>query len=125
MRVIAALAVTSMMLASIGPATTPTAPPKLYRVNGRPVPVSCLEALTGPEDDTRRKPIDLRTCGNTELKPKVRTAGSIGYDIPDGGYFYYSYVGQSGDMDILSLQSSGGGSGHFTQLVGVTHSTLR
>jgi len=122
MRVIAGVAVFSMLLASVASAMAPRVPAKLYRIDGRPVPVSCLEALTGPEDDTRRKPIDVRTCRKTELRPKVQADGSIGYDIPDGGYFYYSYIGRSGEMDILSLQSSGGGSGHFTQLVGVRHS---
>ena len=121
MRAIAGIVVLSTMLASVASATDWRVPAKFYRVDGRPVPVSCLETLVGPEDDTRTKPIDLQTCGNTELKPKVQADGAIGYDIPSGGYFYYSYIGQSGDIDILSLQSSGGGSGHFTQLIGVRH----
>jgi len=112
----------SIMLASVASSADPKVPAKLYRVDGRPVPVSCLEGLIGPEEHARRTPIDLRTCGNTELKPKAQSDGSIGYDIPDGGYFVYSYVGQSGGMDILSFQNSGGGTGHFTQLVGVRHS---
>ena len=111
----------SMTLASLASAADPKVPAKLYRVDGRPVPVSCLEQLVGQEDATRRKPIDLRTCGNTESRPKAQTNGSIGYATPDGGYFYYSYLGQSGGMDILSLENSGGGSGRFTQLVGVRH----
>ena len=95
--------------------------PALYRVDGRPVPVSCLEALTGPEEESRKAPIDLRHCGDPDLKPKTQPDGTVGYDEPQGGYFYYRYVGNSGGIDILSLQNSGGGSGHFTQLVGVTH----
>lgn len=123
MRVIAGILVISIStaLASVASAAAPNMPAKLYRVDGRPVPVSCLEGLTSPEDDTRGTPIDVRTCGNTELKPKVQTDGSIGYDTTDGGYFFYAYLGESGGLDILSLQSSGGGSGHFTQLVGVRH----
>lgn len=74
------------------------------------------------EEDSRNARIDLRTCGDPRRKPKAQSDGSIGYEIADGGYFYYSYVGQSGGTDILSLQSSGGGSGHFTALVGVQHS---
>lgn len=122
MKLIAGILVISLMLGSVAFAANPKVPTKLYRVDGRPVPVSCLEGLVGPEDDARRTPIDLRTCGNTQLKPKAQTDGSIGYDIPEGGYFSYSYVGQIGGIDILSLQNSGGGSGGFTQLVGVRYS---
>jgi hypothetical protein len=119
MKMIATVVVFSAMLAPIAQAASPRVFPRLYQVEGRPVPVSCLEALTSPESDAQKVGIDLRTCGDPKLKLKVQADGSIGYDNPDGGYFYYYYVGQSGGMDILSLQSSGGGSGHFTQLVGV------
>lgn len=122
MKVIANILVFSMMLVSIAQAASPKVSPRLYRVNGRPVPVSCLEALTNPEGDPGKVVIDLRNCGDPKLKPKAQADGWVGYDNPDGGYFYYSYVGQSGGIDILSLYSSGGGTGQFTQLVGVKHS---
>ncbi|WP_218018074.1 hypothetical protein [Sphingomonas azotifigens] len=83
------------------------------------MPVSCLEILSGMDGDSRKTPIDLRTCGDPKRKPKAQADGSIGYEIPEGGYFYYAYVGKVGGTDILSLRSSGGGSGHFTALVGV------
>lgn len=120
MKVIASTVIFSTLLVSIAQAS-PKVPPKLYRVDGHPVPVSCLEPLANLEGGTGKPPIDLRKCGDQKLKPKAQADGSIGYEEPDGGYFYYYYVGQSGGIDILSLQSSGGGSGRFTQLVGVKH----
>lgn len=122
MRAITAMFVISMLLGNAASAENTKVPAKIYRVDGRPVPVSCLEVLIDSGDDARRTPIDLQTCGNTRLKPQAQGDGSIGYDIPDGGYFFYSYVGRSGGMDILSFQNSGGGTGHFTQLVGLRHS---
>lgn len=107
------------MLVSAAQAAPLKAPPRLYRVEGHPVPVSCLEALAGQEDDSRKAPIDLHHCGDPKLKPKTQADGSVGYDDPQGGYFYYRYVGNADGIDVLLLQNSGGGSGHFTQLVGV------
>jgi hypothetical protein len=125
MKVVAKVVVFSTMLVSIAQAASPKVAPKLYRVDGRPVPASCLETLSSPERGARQEPIDLRKCGDAKLKPKALDDGSVGYDEPEagwqGGYFYYSYLGRSGGIDILSLQSSGGGTGRFTQLVGVTH----
>ena len=122
MRFLTTIAAGSILLATTAAAGPPKVPPRLYRVDGRPVPVSCLEGLAAQDDDAAKSPIDLRTCGNPKPRPKVQADGSIGYDISDGGYFYYSYVGQSDGIDILALQSSGGGTGRFTQLVGVKHS---
>lgn len=119
MKLAGLFALFSTMLLPVAAAAPPKAAPRLYRVAGRPVPVSCLEALAGMDGDAQKQPIDLRRCGDPKRKPKVQADGSVGYDIPDGGYFYYAYLGQSGGVDILSLQSSGGGSGHFTALVGV------
>ena len=122
MRMIIQMMLAAMMLTTFATAAFPKTPAKLYRVDGRPVPVSCLEDLADLEGDSRNMPIDLRTCGNAKLRPKSQTDGSVGYDLPDGGYFYYHYVGQSGGIDVISLESSGGGSGHFTELIGVRHS---
>jgi hypothetical protein len=124
MRVVLHTVFASALLVSVGQAAPPKVAPRLYRVNGRPVPVSCLEVLT-QEGDSRKSPIDLRDCGDPKLKPTAQADGSVGYDEPklgwQGGYFYYRYVGQSRGIDILALESSGGGSGQFTQLTGVKH----
>lgn len=108
-----------MVFVAVAQAASPTTAPRLFRVAGRPVPVSCLEVLSGMDGDGPRASIDLRTCGDPKRKPKAQADGWIGYEIPEGGYFYYAYVGTVGGTDILSLRSSGGGSGHFTALVGV------
>ena len=119
MRTVTTVVCASMMAVSgAGPADAKTSA-KLYRVNGRPVPASCLEGLTSLEGDRPTVPIDLRTCGSPIPRPRVNDDGSVGYSKQDGSYFSYFYVGQAGGMDILSLQSSGGGTGRFTQLVGV------
>lgn len=88
--------------------------PGIYRVDGKPVPSSCLAELGDVG-----KTLNLAHCGDPSVKPKTN-AGMIGYDDPQGGYFYYRYLGQADGLDILFLQSSGGGSGHFTSLVGIT-----
>jgi hypothetical protein len=121
MRALLSTAAIFAVLVPAAQAAPQKVPPSLYRVDGRPVPVSCLEALTAQEDDARKAPIDLRHCGDPTLKPKTQADGTVGYDEPQGGYFYYRYVGVSDGVDVLSLQTSGGGSGQFTQLVGVTH----
>lgn len=119
MKILMMLALSSSIVASFAQAAVPKVSPGLYRVDGRPVPVSCLASLAAMEGNTRKAPIDLRTCGNPNPKPTTQADGSVGYDTPDGGYFYYHYLGQSRGVDILLLQSSGGGSGQFTELVGV------
>lgn len=125
MRIIAGIVVVSTMLVSAAQAAPQVAQPKvsprLYRVDGRPVPVSCVEELTGGDGDNGKTRIDLRTCGDPKPKPRAQADGSIGYQRPDGGYFYYSYIGKIGGVDVLSVLSSGGGSGQFTELVGVKH----
>lgn len=119
MKISTAIAVFTTMLVSVAQAAPPKVMPRLYRVAGRPVPVSCLEALSGLGDASQKVSINLYTCGDPTLKPKTQADGSVGYDEPDGGYFYYYYVGRSNGLDVLLLQSSGGGSGHFSELVGV------
>jgi hypothetical protein len=98
-------------LAAAAQAATVT--PSLYRVDGKPVPASCLEAVANGD-----KAIDLTHCGNPKLRPKIQ-GDTIGYDIPEGGYFYYRYLGQADGLAVLYMESSGGGSGQFTMLSGV------
>jgi hypothetical protein len=105
-----AIAVTCGIAVAAQAATTK---PGLYRVDGKPVPASCLEAFADQD-----KSIDLAHCGNPKLKPKVQD-DTVGYDIPEGGYFYYRYLGQADGVDVLYMENSGGGSGEFTILSGV------
>jgi hypothetical protein len=121
MKLVAKIAALGVLCLASASAALPSVPTRFYRVDGRPVPVSCLEQLALQDNSTARSRIDLRTCGDPDRRPKTHSDGSIGYDTSDRGYFFYSYVGQIGDIDVLSLQSSGGGTGRFTQLVGVTH----
>lgn len=122
MRILVRTMLAATMLATLATAAFPKISAKLYRVDGRPVPVSCLEGLASPEGDGRNMRIDLRTCGNTKLRPRSEADGSVGYDIPDGGYFYYHYLGQSDGLDVIALETSGGGSGQFTELIGIRRS---
>lgn len=92
-------------------------PPSLYRVDGKPVPSSCLAGLAS-EGDSRT--VFLAHCGDPSVKPKATPEGMVGYEDPQGGYFYYRYLGRADGLDILYMESSGGGSGEFTSLVGIT-----
>jgi hypothetical protein len=105
----------SILIASVlaaGAATQKIAP-SLYRVDGKPVPSSCLAALADSPA------INLAHCGDPSMKPKSLPTGFVGYDDPQGGYFYYKYLGLADGLDILFMQSSGGGTGQFTSLVGI------
>jgi hypothetical protein len=102
--------------ASAAGAATQNIPPSLYRVDGRPVPSSCLSDLAGMGDS---QTVNLTHCGDPSVKPKSLPTGVIGYEDPQGGYFYYRYLGKADGLDILYTESSGGGSGQFTSLVGI------
>lgn len=97
-------------------AATQKIPPSLYRIDGKPVPSSCLSGLASLEG---ARAVNLAHCGDPSLKPKSLPTGVVGYDDPQGGYFYYRYLGKADGFDVLYMEYSGGGSGQFTSLVGI------
>jgi len=98
-------------------AATQNIPPSLYQVDGKPVPSSCLAGLSRDGDQDK---VDLTHCGDPSVKPKTQPDGMVGYDDPKGGYFYYRYLGKADGLDVLYMEYSGGGTGHFTALIGIT-----
>jgi hypothetical protein len=108
---------------------------KPYMIDGKAIEPACLFGLTYG-DSARSEPIDLNNCKPAWLVPDGRAEvknGTIGYSYHDKndpdvrGDLYYRYIGQADGHDILILYSWGGGSGNFSNLVGVDHtgSTLR
>jgi hypothetical protein len=92
--------------------------PSLYLIDGNPVPLACLSTL-GNFDSSRTDPIDLGKCG-TGLPPDTASNGPNGFhDTTDSGYFDYNYLGSIRGLDILFIDNGGGGSGQFSQLVGL------
>ncbi len=95
-------------------------------VDGRPIDPTCLMTLANG-DSSRLDPIDLRHCHRADIvvTHDSRDPGMIGFeykekDIPDAHpYFYYRFLGAYHGHALLFIEFSGGGTGQFTNLVGV------
>ena len=111
--IVVSILITSTLAAGAG---SQKIAPSLYRIDGKPVPSSCLVDLAGLGEP---RAVNLAHCGDSSVKPKSLPTGVVGYEDPQGGYFYYRYLGKVDGLDILYGESSGGGSGQFTSLVGI------
>jgi hypothetical protein len=118
----ALLAFAGSQASAADPATSP------LLIGGMPVDPTCLISLANG-DSSRLDPIDLHRCHRTDL---VVTRGPsdprmIGFEYhfrtdqaqPRSPYFFYRYLGDWHHHALLFIESGGGGTGAFTQLVGV------
>ena len=101
------------------PAVAEDAPQPLL-IDGKPASLACLTPFTGLYG-AGPVPVDLAQCSARQPNGDVQSKnGMIGFDDrTQGGNFHYRDVGKLDGLDVLYIQWSGGGSGQFTQLIGI------
>ena len=89
-----------------------------WLIDGKPIPLACFNTLR-TYDSSRNTPVDLTKC-QTGTPSGTIANGPTGFkDTDDSGYFHYTYLGEKDGLAVLFVDSSGGGTGHFSELWGL------
>jgi len=88
-----------------------------WLIGGKAVPLSCLAALDD-SDVKRHQRVDIAKCHG--VPPDTVADGKTGFiNREEHSYFYYSHLGPKDGSDLLFVETSGGGSGLFSEIIGI------
>ena len=80
----------------------------------RPIHPSCV--LFGQEESSRHRPIPLATCADSTVPVEQRDGWMWATNSDTRVYSGYRVLARKNDRFLLALESSGGGTGRFTDL---------